>query len=540
MSVKLALNLLVLFTLSIPSIKGLTTINPTISNSSGDYFISQQDSDFSTGEIVCHSNTYCHIQCDHDTSCYNIDIDCKNAELCVIDCYGRYACGGSNLYVSSKNTQINCIGESSCGPKFDDNPFINNTKIYTDYPLSHTILTCSESGSYYQACYTMDILSSDKTGYVDLSNFKIYCPGAYMYNTCPLHLSQPFIYPLAIPNIINETGEYYDAVGSFVNITCAHNLLCLVNCSYGSCASSYINCNGSNICSIHCGGDGDCGHMKIKATNNNIFQLECISDGENICNHGTFFIEHVKTVNIQTNRFGFGDSDFYIKNVHELHIDCGTQLSCKYTKWYIYNNSNVTISGLSSLNYANFNIINSQNVDIFCGEIEINGYLDSELVSWILDSCKEIEINGYSSDDNFKIDLFCEEAACQDSIISINGQFNASCCGNSSCDRMQTDDSMDPSMVMINCDCGGLTACTNLTTFHMVTTEQPISINKLNIHKWIKSNVAPIVLLLTFIIIAAIFCYYKLKKQKLNKEMKYVRQDLVNEIEEKIPTEHFR
>eukprot|EP01084_Bolivina_argentea_P148993 260361_1 len=233
MSVKLTLSSLVLSALLITS-DGQTTINPTISNSSGDYFISQ-GYDFDGGEIKCLS-TYCYIHCPQDKSCYNIDIDCKNAELCVIGCNGQHACSAANFYVSSKNTQITCIGDHSCGNDYWKHTDIDSIKvvtIYTDsinHSLSHSILTCSGQSS----CEWMKVMDADGagSGYVDASMFKIYCSGG---SCSDLQFPEP--YPLTTPSILNETGEYYNNIGSFVNITCSHNLLCSIDCSSGSCTS---------------------------------------------------------------------------------------------------------------------------------------------------------------------------------------------------------------------------------------------------------------------------------------------------------------
>ena len=46
----------------------INTLNATVSNSSGNYFIAQQTNDLNNGEINCNSNKTCSVQSKFSTS----------------------------------------------------------------------------------------------------------------------------------------------------------------------------------------------------------------------------------------------------------------------------------------------------------------------------------------------------------------------------------------------------------------------------------------------------------------------------------------
>ena len=77
---------------------GQTIFNPTISNSSGNYFISSTTLLLNNGEITCNSNILCSVQCINSGSCQNTIIRCNDAINCNIECIGDEAiCESLNI-----------------------------------------------------------------------------------------------------------------------------------------------------------------------------------------------------------------------------------------------------------------------------------------------------------------------------------------------------------------------------------------------------------------------------------------------------------
>ena len=271
-----------------------TIYNQTISNSSGDYFISTSHSPLNDGEIRCTSNIPCQINCAEASSCNNTNIYCNNASKCIIDCSGDESCQHSTFHISTDTTTINC------GSLTDDSvsTTCKQSLIYTDYannPSSTVELTCIDS----YACDDMKIqdISTHVSSYTDADIFKIFCYDASI--GCDIDdLHEP--YPIITPTINNNTGEYYTNIGSYITIKCTHSSLCFIDCSFGGCWESTINCGHAEKCMIQCTGDGtdSCEAMNIIANGNNEFILQCPNTGSGACEDSHIDIKNVNSVSI--------------------------------------------------------------------------------------------------------------------------------------------------------------------------------------------------------------------------------------------------
>ena len=130
-----------------------TLLNPTHSNSSGNYFLTQQDYDFNNSEINCNSIKRCLIRCTDNYSCHNTIIRCNDAINCDIECDNvvstttfpdQSVCTNMTIYVSSHQTSISC-------PQYSCKSLTKYTD-YKNYPLSETELSCGP-----HSCYSIQI-----------------------------------------------------------------------------------------------------------------------------------------------------------------------------------------------------------------------------------------------------------------------------------------------------------------------------------------------------------------------------------------------
>ena len=348
----------------------ITTLNATISNSSGKYFITQQNYDFNNGVINCDVNETCAVICTNDYSCRNTTIRCNDAANCNITCYGsssdKIVCANMTIYTSSIQTSIAC-------PWYSCEPLTIYTD-YTNYPESNTELIC-----WFYSCRSLqirDAIDNSLSGYTIPNQFKIIC---WRHWYCSL--SYPESYPLLSPNVDNSTGEYYYDFGSFVNISCKNSTLCSIDCSEGNCIKSTIDCANSEECIIKCSSSNHidvCDFTNITAKDTNQFSFEChdIPAAGWGCSNNVFEIDNVNSVEIlcspdedrNINSFyRCGLNTHSINNVDNLYIECNDRGACKSS---VYNINNVTntasVSCVQGCKDMIININNTDNLDILC------------------------------------------------------------------------------------------------------------------------------------------------------------------------------
>eukprot|EP01084_Bolivina_argentea_P204164 348609_1 len=466
-----------LFTITmwwIQSIDSQTIFNATTINSSGDYFISNKNFDFNNGEINCNSNKSCHIQCINSNSCRNLQINCSNANPCIVDCdySDDDSCLGLNLYIGSKNNIINC-GYGSCV----------NAKIYTDYanyPSSNTIL--SLQWTLNAPLQIVDI--SGGTGYTDASKFKIMC---YYPDTsgCINGIYPP--YPFAKPTIVNSTGEYYFNTGSFVNISCTHDLLCFISCSDGDCFKSSINCGDVDVCTIICGNGliptyhTVCASMHITASNSQQFSLTC-SGGWYNCVESEINIDNVKAVNIDcdSGAYGCNSMHFNLSSVQNVQFDCKTEsgYGCQYVQWNIdmIDNFTADCTVKGGCDGNEFDISNTKSFDLNC----FGG-----------GTCSEIDIVAYENNDVLNLNCIGDYSCDYNKIcIKETNMFNLDCCGDNSCNQLAFCTETTKAFTSIDCECGGDYTCNDMTRPISGTTSKtsliPLTIVSVVIVAWLQ------------------------------------------------------
>ena len=125
----IASQLLLYLVLNVILSSSTNIINPTISNSSGDYYITSISStkNFSYSTILCRSQvSNCYIICDTPYGCWNTTINGTKAQYLQYDVPSQYSSRSSTLYSSSNVTIINCPEINSCQ---DYQYYVNYTNV---------------------------------------------------------------------------------------------------------------------------------------------------------------------------------------------------------------------------------------------------------------------------------------------------------------------------------------------------------------------------------------------------------------------------
>ena len=289
---------LIIICLLFNAINGQSVISPTVSNSSGDYFIADETNNFQQKTLSCTSDTLCYIECDPDSSCAQTVIRCNNAASCNIICGSGSSnppdyddalmtCADLTIYTSPVATNLSC-------PRFYSCPGILSIYTdYTNYPSSTIELRCDA----FDACDSIivkDALTSS-TNYNALNSdrIKVYC-GRFS-GGCD-YAESLSSYPLMTASVTNASGEYYSDTGSLIDITCQGNKLCYIDCSNGGCYKANIDCGNAAICTINCGDDNGCDYMQITASGINEFNYLCPETSN--CGWSDFSLTSISSINI--------------------------------------------------------------------------------------------------------------------------------------------------------------------------------------------------------------------------------------------------
>eukprot|EP01083_Nonionella_stella_P037210 101443_1 len=117
-------------------------VPPTVTNSSGEYYIASFQNDFSDGSITCTHDT-CYVTCNDYLACDHTSIDASRSTELTIDCNYRNGCQNTKLtYGPSDILLITCEGEDACK--------------YAEFNANYTHSThiqCSSAGWSDSACF---------------------------------------------------------------------------------------------------------------------------------------------------------------------------------------------------------------------------------------------------------------------------------------------------------------------------------------------------------------------------------------------------
>eukprot|EP01083_Nonionella_stella_P007491 21646_1 len=113
-----------------------SSVKPSISNSSGDYYISSKTT-LASKTITC-STSNCHILC--DTTCQNISISASQSSSLTIDCVNTASCKNAQLKSGpTDRIAINCLAENACA-----------NAIFQFNSTSNADITCRHNATFEQ------------------------------------------------------------------------------------------------------------------------------------------------------------------------------------------------------------------------------------------------------------------------------------------------------------------------------------------------------------------------------------------------------
>lgn len=449
-------------------VNGNNTIYPTISNSTGDYFISQNNNSFDHNELFCTSDKLCHIECIGVAACRYTIFNCNNASICDITCSKGDAivanypwpCTEAIIYTSPIETNIHCNGLWVC-----DDMLV----IYTDYnkyPSSKTTLTCDDSSLYWYwflystACDYISLRNPstmlDNYGNITYERFKVFCTHCEFRTI--INSNRYFDFnTLATPTILNKTGEYYFRTGAHVDFKCTHNELCHIECGHGDCYKSNIDCGNSSICYINCKSEYGCRRLGyVNANDIRQFNLEC---HDATCDYTHFNLTNIESINIYCSEFACDANQYEISNVDQISVICGKSSCNHYSEqWFLTDINNATfICQDGGCDYMNLMIRNSSHTTVSC----VSGPLQYTR------GCYYIDIEAIGSE----IDISCEYGqSCHDMNICTDERLKIDCIGYNTCSPLNI---CDNTTTDIDINCEGEYSCNNDTVPIAYPTDSP-------------------------------------------------------------------
>eukprot|EP01083_Nonionella_stella_P177881 626714_1 len=88
-----------------------SVIEPTVTNSSGEYYIISREETAGNQSITC-SSTNCHVLCAESLSCMNLNISAYDAISLTVECPSSASCIESNIMCPKQN--MSSIKDTFC------------------------------------------------------------------------------------------------------------------------------------------------------------------------------------------------------------------------------------------------------------------------------------------------------------------------------------------------------------------------------------------------------------------------------------------
>eukprot|EP01084_Bolivina_argentea_P229402 387197_1 len=159
-------------------------VKPTISNSTGQYFITNDTLKYDSETIACSHSSLCHFECNVVFGCHNLVLNISSASNVVINCNDWGRCTGNfNLSVID-NLFINCNGEGCDINVYTMNVVNDNTIIKTTAYISLTNPSpWGSTGRNYFNLKNIDVVNMQCDGDGACSDTTLYCP-SHRENAC--------------------------------------------------------------------------------------------------------------------------------------------------------------------------------------------------------------------------------------------------------------------------------------------------------------------------------------------------------------------
>eukprot|EP01084_Bolivina_argentea_P199457 341291_1 len=422
-------------------------VNPTITNSTGEYYISSISGTFSNNNITCTS-LICTILCDTTSSCRTLQIDASNANILNLHCNHNHSCYAATVTKGPSNLfNLDCTNEDSCRT--------------CNFNADHTVsvhVTCDYAeyvGFQHGVCsYAVFNLQSSQ-------NVAVYCGGwdscyraVFNINQTDISIFTSNTYGLRFSDIIGN------GISTALNVSCHGN----------SCAGSKIYCPFNAGCNIYCVDGGNAcylAHFYIQSDTTPYFNLQCNTAMRSSCDktslhcHDTGLVTNYvysgttpplficetndccptdseSTVNVLNCSFLFG-------NAVSCNIDCSI-LGCPFKTM-------IDASEASSLILTCDTDYECQHINIKCPN---NGICDIKCLSMY--SCEYM----YFVKRNISaINLLCHSSySCRYMFMNFNvaNTANIECIGQSACGRSELS-IVGTDNVTINVVCSHFQAC---------------------------------------------------------------------------------
>eukprot|EP01084_Bolivina_argentea_P276643 472069_1 len=213
------------------SIKAL--LLPTISNTSGEYYITSQSGSFVNNNITCTSAS-CLIICNTPEDCASTQIDASQSDKLIIQCTEYRSCHHTNLLQGpSTSINIQCINDAACDESIFNIYSTENVEIIC-YNINCQKSCVTNNG----ACRLATFNAQNST------NVHIDCKDQYdCWST---------IFDVTQTDITHINAQYFGAYKSVIIGTLITTEL-TVNCSdLQACRIADIYCPISAKCNIHC------------------------------------------------------------------------------------------------------------------------------------------------------------------------------------------------------------------------------------------------------------------------------------------------
>eukprot|EP01084_Bolivina_argentea_P045492 83750_1 len=267
-------------------------ISPTLTNSSGQYWIATNNYQFENAYIYCESTSTCHIHCNAPYSCLYSTIICESkSSNCIIQCNENESCHYANITSSSSlKTNLLCSTNNSC--------------LSSTVTISSSIITVK--CMHQQSCSSSYFQLISNNNYIE--NITIQCSNNAISTSSYYSACSNATFNIHSVNSINIKCSYYDCYATTfnasnvlydMNIECFSNSACnkaIIDAKFtnklslkcdteSSCKSAMIYCPYKiNSCNIHCKNNynSTCELLDIYAVNNDSLDLICDTNNNGI------------------------------------------------------------------------------------------------------------------------------------------------------------------------------------------------------------------------------------------------------------------
>eukprot|EP01084_Bolivina_argentea_P007123 13411_1 len=245
---------------------------PTVTNSTGVYYIASKTGPFSNG-ITCSSST-CTIICDMSTGCYNIEINATSSTELNLQCSSHGSCYHTSIYCPQNgNCNVVCLSESySCNAIRFKHETISSMNLYCEsaYSCQHLAidLIVTKSANIFchggKSCQNAGSTYMSIVGVADVTNISISAPSSESFKNAQLIVSQVNILDIQCGFHACMDRNFTATDINTINVICAGSLACY---------NTNWNLQSNNI-NVFCDEHFSCRYLSITSTITNSISMQ--------------------------------------------------------------------------------------------------------------------------------------------------------------------------------------------------------------------------------------------------------------------------